>query len=147
MQEAFDQMTMCCQVLTGIMQDRGMILPSASIEARSGFKTARVMLNYAAASSDYPDKYEFMSADTVAEALEKAERWILAQPTAEERAKKNALELTAKALEAMRIAGFDDDAGVAFVAQLEAAMIRLSENALTDQREPIEAPPYTGEVF
>jgi len=43
--------------------------------------------------------------------------------------------LTAKALEASRKAGLDTGEGAAFVAQLEAMMKRLSENAITDKSE------------
>jgi len=131
----FKKMTATCDELAKLMEDRGIITPSAAIEARSGHSTSRVMLKFAEATSSYPDKYEFISGDTIEEAVEKAEAWVMAQPTADERALQDALELTAKALEASRKAGLDTGAGAAFVAQLEAMMRRLSENAITDKSE------------
>jgi len=131
----FKKMTATCDELAKLMEDRGIITPSAAIEARSGHRTARVMLNFATASSSYADQYEFLSGDTIEEAVEKAEAWVMAQPTADERALQDALELTAKALEASRKAGLDTGEGAAFVAQLEAMMKRLSENAITDKSE------------
>lgn len=135
MQHLFETMKDTCDELVKMMADRGIRLPSAAIEARSGHRTARVMLNFALASSPYAEQYEFLTGDTIEEAVEKAEAWIRAQPTAEDRALKDALELTAKALEASRKAGLDTGEGAAFVAQLDAMMKRLSENAITDQRE------------
>jgi len=135
MQHLFETMTATCDELAKLMADRGIVTPSAAIEARSGHHTASVMLNFAEATSSYPDKYEFFSGDTIEEAVEKAEAWVMAQPTADERALQDALELTAKALEASRKAGLDTGAGAAFVAQLEAMMRRLSENAITDKSE------------
>ena len=135
MQHLFETMTASCDELAKLMADRGIVRPSAAIEARSGHRTARVMLNFAEATSSYPDKYEFISGDTIEEAVEKAEAWVMAQPTADERALQDALELTAKALEASRKAGLDTGEGAAFVAQLEAMMRRLSENAITDKSE------------
>lgn len=132
MQHLFENMTATCDELAKLMADRGIITPSAAIEARSGHRTARVMLNFAKAGESYPGHYEFLTGDTIEEAVEKAEAWVRAQPTAEDRALKDALELTAKALEASRKVKLD---GAAFVAQLEAMMKRLSENAITDQRE------------
>jgi len=128
-------MTASCDELAKLMADRGIVRPSAAIEARSGHRTARVMLNFAEATSSYPDKYEFIGGDTIEEAVEKAEAWVMAQPTADERALQDALKLTAKALEASREAGLDTGEGAAFVAQLEAMMRRLSENAITDKSE------------
>ena len=135
MQHLFETMTASCDELAKLMADRGIVTPSAAIEARSGHRTARVMLNFAEATSSYPDKYEFIGGDTIEEAVEKAEAWVMAQPTADERALQDALELTAKALEASRKAGLDTGEGAAFVAQLEAMMKRLSENAITDKSE------------
>jgi hypothetical protein len=133
----FKKMTATCDELAKLMADRGIVTPSAAIQARSGHRTARVTLNFAKATSSYPDKYEFISGDTIEEAVEKAEAWVMAQPTADERALQDALELTAKALEASREAGLDTGEGAAFVAQLEAMMRRLSENAITDQSEEV----------
>jgi hypothetical protein len=130
-------MTATCDELAKLMADRGIVTPSAAIQARSGHRTARVTLNFAEATSFYPDKYEFISGDTIEEAVEKAEAWVMAQPTADERALQDALKLTAKALEASREAGLDTGEGAAFVAQLEAMMKRLSENAITDQSEEV----------
>ena len=135
MQQLFETMTATCDELAKLMEDRGIITPSAAIEARSGHRTARVMLNFATASSLYADQYEFLSGDTIEEAVQKAEAWVMAQPTADERALQDALELTAKALEASRKAGLGTGEGAAFVAQLEAMMKRLSENAITDKSE------------
>ena len=135
MQHLFETMTATCDELAKLMEDRGIITPSAAIEARSGLRTARVRLNFATASSSYADQYEFLSGDTIEEAVQKAEAWVMAQPTADERALQDALELTAKALEASRKAGLDTGEGAAFVAQLEAMMKRLSENAITDKSE------------
>jgi len=135
MQHLFETMTASCDELAKLMADRGIVRPSAAIEARSGHRTARVMLNFAEATSSYPDKYEFIGGDTIEEAVEKAEAWVMAQPTADERALQDALKLTAKALEASREAGLDTGEGAAFVAQLEAMMRRLSENAITDKSE------------
>jgi len=135
MQQLFETMTATCDELAKLMEDRGIITPSAAIEARSGHRTARVMLNFATADSSYADQYEFISGDTIEEAVEKAEAWVMAQPTADERALQDALELTAEALEASRKAGLDTGEGAAFVAQLEAMMKRLSENAITDKSE------------
>ena len=135
MQHLFETMTATCDELAKLMADRGIVTPSAAIQARSGHRTARVMFNFAKATSSYPDKYEFISGDTIEEAVEKAEAWVMAQPTADERALQDALELTAKALEASREAGLDTGEGAAFVGQLEAMMRRLSENAITDKSE------------
>lgn len=135
MQHLFENMTATCDELAKLMADRGIITPSAAIEARSGHRTARVTLNFAKAGESYPGQYEFLTGDTIEEAVEKAEAWVRSQPTAEERALQDALGLTAKALEASRKAGLDTGEGAAFVAQLEAMMKRLSENAITDQSE------------
>lgn|GEM_PF-4551524 len=135
MDNLFKKMTATCDELANLMADRGIITPSAVIEARSGHRTARVTLNFATASGSYADQYEFLSGDTIEEAVEKAEAWVMAQPTADERALQDALELTAKALEASRKAGLDTGEGAAFVAQLEAMMKRLSENAITDKSD------------
>ena len=135
MQHLFENMTATCDRLAKLMADRGIITPSAEIQARSGHRTARVMLIFAKAGESYPGQYKFLTGDTIEEAVEKAEEWIRAQPTAEERALKDALELTAKALEASRKAGLDTGEGAAFVAQIEAMMKRLSEDAITDQSE------------
>lgn len=137
MQHMFENMTATCDELAKLMVDRGIINPSANIEARSGGRCAHVTLNFAKAGESYPGEYEFLTGDTLKEAVEKAKASILAQPTAEERALQDALEMTAKALEASRKAGLDTGDGAAFVAQLEAMMKRLSENAITDQREAI----------
>lgn len=135
MQHLFENMKATCDELAKLMADRGIITPSAAIEARSGHRTARVILKFAEAGASYPDQYKFLTGDTIEEAVEKAEAWVRAQPTAEDRAIQDALELTAKALEASRKAGLDTGEGAAFVAQLEAMMQLLSENAITDQRE------------
>lgn len=126
MQHLFENMKATCDELAKLMADRGIITPSAAIEARSGHRTARVILKFAEAGASYPDQYKFLTGDTIEEAVEKAEAWVRAQPTAEDRAIQDALELTAKALE---------PGLAAFVAQLEAMMQLLSENAITDQRE------------
>jgi len=135
MQHLFENMKATCDDLAKLMADRGIIVPSVAIEARNGHRTARVMLNFAKAGESYPAQYEFMDGETIEEAVEKAEAWVRAQPTAEERALKDALDMTATALEASRKAGLDTGEGAAFVAQLEAMMKRLSENAITDQHE------------
>jgi len=137
MQHLFENMKATCNALTALMMERGLGQPSSAIEARSGHNSARVMLNWANAQDSYAAQYEFISGDTIEEAVEKAEAWVRAQPTAEDRALKEALELTAKALEASRKAGLDTQDGAAFVAQLEAMMKRLSENAITDQSEEV----------
>lgn len=135
MQHLFENMKATCDELAKLMADRGIIIPSAAIEARSGHNSAGVVLNWANAQDSYPSQYEFITGETIEEAVEKAEAWVRAQPTAEDRALQDALELTAKALEASRKAGLNTEDGAAFVAQLEAMMKRLSENAITDQRE------------
>ena len=109
MDNLFKKMTATCDELAKLMEDRGIITPSAAIKARSGHSTARVILNFATASSSYADQYEFLSGDTIEEAVQKAEAWVRAQPTAEERALQDALRLTAKALEACRKAGLNTD--------------------------------------
>lgn len=135
MQTLFEQAKLACDGLAELMAERGIPTPNAALEVRSHTTQARIMLNFSGLNSSYADKYEFFTADTPAEAVEKAEAWIMAQPTAEERKRKDALELTAKALEAARDAGMDTGEGAAFVAQLEAMMKRLAENAITDQSE------------
>lgn len=135
MQHLFENMKATCNALAALMMERALGQPSATIEVRSGHDSARVLLNWANAQDTYPAQYEFISGDTIEEVVEKAEAWVRAQPTAEDRALQEALELTAKALEASRKAGLNTEDGAAFVAQLEAMMKRLSENAITDQRE------------
>lgn len=137
MDNLFKKMTATCDELAKLMAGRGIKTPTAAIEARSGYRTVRVMLSFAEATSSYPDKYKFIEGDTLEKAVEEAEAWVMAQPTADERALQDCLELTAKALEASRKAGLDTGEGAAFVAQLEAMMNRLSENAITDQSEEV----------
>ena len=135
MQDPFENMKATCDELAKLMVDRGIITPSVAIDARSVRRTARVMLNFAKAGESYPDQYAFLEGKTIEEAVEKAEAWVRAQATGEERALKDALDLTAKALEAIRKAGLDTGEGAAFGAQLEAMMKGLSENVITDQSE------------
>ena len=135
MQTLFEQAKLACDGLAALMLERGFKMPQVNLEIRSNVTQARILLRYGKADSSYPDQYQFCSADTPAEVVEKAEAWIMAQPTAEERKRKDALELTAKALEAARDAGMDTGEGAAFVTQLEAMMKRLAENAITDQSE------------
>ena len=73
--------------------------------------------------------------DTMASALAAARAEIEALPSAQQNKRDNATRLIAAALEAARDAETDEQAGTAFVAQLEAMVKALSENALTDQRE------------
>ena len=141
MEDTLEEMKNRCDALAKSMGERGMLKPTASIEVRSGEFYARVTLNYANCDSAYPDRYEFFSAATIAEACKAAELWVLSQMTADERAVQDALELTAKALEASRKAGLDTGEGAAFVAQLELMMKRLSENAITDQSAAEIVPP------
>jgi len=135
MQHAFNNMIDTCDRLAEMMAGRGLITPSAEIGARSGQRTAHVTLRFAKPGESYPNQYEFHKGDTLAEAVRSAEAWIRALPSAGERELRDALELTAKALEASRKAGLDAGEGAAFVSQLEAMMKRLSENAIADQSE------------
>ena len=129
----FKDMQNNCDLLVVLMLHRGMELPSVEIAARSGMPEPRVMVRFAKAGAHFADEMKFFTGKTVEEALLFANAWIVGQPTAMERAQKDALELTARALEATRKAGFDTGEGEAFVAQLEAMMKRLSENVITDQ--------------
>lgn len=135
MDEAFKAMVAANNDLASLMMARGFKMPSAAIEAKSGIDTARVCLNWAEPGADYANRYKFCYSETVTGALEKAQAWIMAQPTAEERAAQAALKLTAKALEAVREAGLDTGEGKALLARLEDLMARLSENIITDQSE------------
>lgn len=83
--------------------------------------------------SDWDSHYE--PGDTMAEAIALARTNIEALPSAAQNKRDNATRLIAVALEAAREAEIDDHAGTAFVAQLEAMVKALSENALADQRE------------
>lgn len=86
--------------------------------------------------SDWDSQYD--SADTTAEAIALARANIESLPSAQQNKRDHAARLIATALEAARDAEIDEHAGTAFVAQLEAMVKALSENALTDQREVAE---------
>lgn len=127
MQHLFQKMKDTCNALTALMMERGLGQPSAIIEAISGNNIARVKLNWANAQDTYPSQWEFITGETIEEAVAKAEAWVRAHPTADDRALQDALELASKALEASRKAGINTQLGAAFVAQIEATMKRLSE--------------------
>lgn len=86
--------------------------------------------------SDWDSHYD--RGDTIAEAIATARANIEALPSLAQIKRDNATRLIAVALEAARDAEIDDHAGTAFVAQLEAMVKALSENALTDKREVAE---------
>lgn len=79
----------------------------------------------------------FDAGDTIAEAIATARANIEALPSEAQIKRDNATRLIAVALEAARNAEIDEQAGTSFVAQLEAMVKRLSENAITDQSEEV----------
>jgi len=131
----FENTKASCDELADMMAERGMVTPTVELHVRSHTARAVILVNFGAVAGLYCADYKVFTGDTPTEALEKAKAWVLDRPTAQESARNNALALTAKALEASRAAGFDTAEGIAFVAQLEAMMKRLSENAITDQSE------------
>lgn len=107
MQSLFDAMKTTCNELADLMLARGLKLANASIQANSRETACRVILNWAGPGRQWADQYEFVTALTVVDAVEKAEAWIAAQPTAQERARRDAIRLSELAAEAAREAGID----------------------------------------
>jgi hypothetical protein len=133
MKYTLEMLTGMCDRLADQMMEKGLITPAASLEVRSGRPGARLCMNWALPGENWPSEYEFLSGETIALAMAKGLEWIAQKPTGQEKALKDALDLTAKALEASRKAGLDTGEGAAFVAQLEAMMKRLSSNAIISQ--------------
>ena len=93
----------------------------------------QVMLTWSAeTSTSYVDrKYEWAGADTPREALDKAEAYISALPSAEETKRNNFLTALAKVVDLGRETGIEVD----FVNPLVDTMKRISENAITYRQE------------
>lgn len=133
-QHAFDYMRCRCDDLAELMVRKGMVAPSAAARARSGEPDACIILTYHKRPNSGAPLFEHVRGDTVELAFAAAEKWVRDQPTAEQRALKEALTLTAEAVEVCRAAGLDHSGhGATFVAELKDVMARLSKNALTDQ--------------
>lgn len=95
MEQAFRQMAARCDRLVEMMVERGFSSPRTYIRTDNGETTACVGLTW-------EDGFKFITSETVAGAFAETEAWILGQPAAAERAKQDALELVAKAFDAVR---------------------------------------------
>lgn len=119
-------------LITGMM-DKGMIQPDAHLTVKANSRSY-VYLTWRPAGSDgvfgtSESELFYFDGDDAEVGFAAAREWLENLPSAEEKAKADALALTAKAIEASRKAGLEPD----FVGELEAMMKRLSENVITDQ--------------
>lgn len=118
-----------------MMSAKGLKMPGAQfhIEANAG---PCIYLRW-----DTPragDRYQFIHGDSVSDAesmLNKAEDWIAALPTIEERRMNDFLSSLSETIERGKATGID----VEFINPLIATMKRISRNALTDQRSNRDA--------
>lgn len=111
-------------------------LPKPFVEAQLGaHQEPAIYWRWTKGPGEYDWKSRVSRGDTMASAIAAARAGIEALPSAQQIKRDNATRLIAVALEAARDAEIDEQAGTAFVAQLEAMVKALSENALTDQRE------------
>lgn len=110
------------------MSAKGLIKPDAQLNI---IANGRSYYHLSWETPEGPSAYEifFFDDDDPFGAGLAAAAWIKNLPDAEEKAKSDALALTAKALEASRAAGLEPE----FLNPLEAMMKKLSENVITDQ--------------
>ena len=118
-------------LITGMM-DKGLVQPEAHMTIKPG-ERSYIGTFWRKPGNDgvfgSPDHKFFHFDDDASDALAAARLWLAELPSAEQKAKADALALTADAIEASRKAGLEPD----FVGELEAMMKRLSENVITDQ--------------
>lgn len=118
--------------LPGKMSAKGLRLPGVVLDL-SANEPARVFAKYAGTpASNYADDYKWMDRQcSLREQIQELSDWIDALPTIEQARLNEFREMLAKTIELGKDAGIDD----ALVNPLAEAMKRLSENALTDQRQ------------
>ncbi|UOK71682.1 hypothetical protein [Ancylobacter polymorphus] len=109
------------------MADKGLRQPDGEFCIRAN-STPSVMLKWWKQNGISNTHYEFLRADTPAEALDKAVKFIAAMPSAEEAKRNTFLEALAKVVDLGNELGQD-------VGALVSEMKRLSENVITDQRK------------
>lgn len=122
-----DEMQTEVDRICGLMRERDLIAPECKLQIESNARP-QVMLCWSKSphgSVDYA--YKWCTADTPAEAIRQAEKAVRDMPNAAETRRKRATEAVAKAIEAAREAGLDDEL---IVNPLMAVAKELSENAL-----------------
>ena len=114
------------QEIESLMQNRDFINPASKFEIHANRESGVIIRWSKGSDSIYQDEIEFFGHENPSVAASEAMEWIKAQPTKQQRAESYALEMTAKAIEASRDAGFEPD----YMAELESMMKRLSENVI-----------------
>lgn len=119
--------------LVSAMLAKAMREPEAAASLRSNDQP-QVMLRWKDARRDWlgsDTSFEFLRADSLAEALDKADAFVAKQPDAEERRMHEFMGALGKVIDLGRESGIDSD----FINPLEIQMKKLSENIITDQRK------------
>ena len=91
----------------------------------------QVMLRWKKEGDGYDNHYQWIKAESPREALDKAEAFIAALPSAEETKRNNFLTALGKVIDLGRETGIE----VEFVNPLVETMKRISENAITYRQE------------
>lgn len=115
-----------------VMLSKGMREPEASVTMRSDGKPCVGVTWKSKRESRYSSTdtaYEYFHADTLDEAFERADAFLVARPTAEQAKLNEFLAVVGAAADLGRELGIDAE----FVNPLVATMKKLSENALTFQ--------------
>ena len=124
-----DEMQAAVDALAVDMAAKGLRMPEANINIRSGNVTDLIMW-WAGPNKNYSDQHTTIRADTLPDQITAAHAWIADLPTPEERATR---EFQA-ALGALIDMGRENGIAVDFLNPLTEMAKRLSENAITDQR-------------
>jgi len=119
-----------CDNIAALMAERDFVRPECTAMIKSGATNFSVHLAW----NEFGHDYKTFFAPTLAVAFAETREWIRDQPPAEDRKRQEARETTAKAIELLASIGAPTDADTAALAQMQAAMKRLSGNILTDQR-------------
>jgi len=112
------------------MSAKGLREPAVEFSLRANV-SLQVMLKWKKGGGVYDHHYEWLCADSPREALDKAEAFIAALPSAEETKRNNFLTALGKVIDLGRETGIE----VEFVNPLVETMKRISENAITYRQE------------
>lgn len=132
-----DEIQKRVDALIAAMLAKGLRAPEAAAYLRGNEQpSVSLVWRDARSGTSLSDRqYEFLRADTLPEALDKADAFVAELPDAEERRMHEFMGALGKVIDLGRETGIDAE----FVNPLEVQMKKLSENVITDQRKTVAA--------
>lgn len=115
--------------LCAAMLAKGMVTPRAALHIECNAQPG-VYMRWTDKSEQFGSATEWICADTVSEAFDKATKFISARPSAEQARLNEFMRALGKAIDLGNQYGIDAE----YLNPLTASMKKLSENAITDQR-------------